>query len=247
MGFCNAYKTVQKAIFISLFCLSAVLAARTEEVDVELVMAVDGSGSVNPQEMHLQFDGYINAFRDPQIQNAMFSGPTGKVAVALVVWSDRYLPKIATEWHLISSKEEAEQFANQLERLHRQVVALYLTKGGTEIGAGISYALAMLEQNRFQGLRKIIDVSGDGIETRPHSKTVVQLPEARIIAASQNVVINGLAITNDFYNLGRYYRQQVIQGPGSFVVEAREFTDFGESIHRKLLREFSSQLSQLRR
>ncbi len=244
MGFWNRILLVLSTLLsIASFSLSTAIA---EEVDVELVMAVDGSGSVNPQEMELQFQGYINAFRNPVIQNAMRSGPTGKVAVALVVWSDRYLPKLQTEWFRISSAQDAERFATALESLHQQVKILYVTKGGTEIGAGIGYALAMLEQNQFSGLRKIVDVSGDGIETRPYSTSVMRLPQARIIANSRNVVINGLAIANDFYNLERYYRENVIQGTGSFVIKAKDFEAFGEAIHRKLLREFSSQVSHLR-
>ncbi|MDJ0612559.1 MAG: DUF1194 domain-containing protein [Rhizobiaceae bacterium] len=241
-------------MLIAKICLSAILVLlfpvshsfALEEVDVELVMAVDGSGSVSPEEMHLQFQGYIDAFRNPVIQNAMRSGPTGKVAVSLVVWSDRYLPKLQSEWFRISSVQDAEGFAQALESLHEQVKILYITKGGTEIGAGIGYSLAMLDNNKFNGLRKIIDVSGDGIETRPYSNSVMRLPQARIIAQSRQVIINGLAIANDFYNLARYYRENVISGPGSFVIEAKDFNDFGEAIHRKLLREFSSQVSNLR-
>ncbi len=212
--------------------------ASAEDVDLELVLAVDGSGSVNEQEFGLQLGGIAAAFRSPRIQRAISLGPLRKIAVALMVWSDAAFPKVRTKWYVIDSPASAETFA--------QVVATFYPRtgrnqgqggGGTGIGSGVAFALDMIKGNKINGTRQVIDVSGDGIETEPWYNKAVIMPQAKLMAAALQVTINGLAILADFPRLDEYYRDNVITGNGAFVMQAADFVDFEEAIKEKLYRE----------
>lgn len=217
--------------------------AHAEDVDIELVLAVDGSGSISLPELQLQIAGYVEAFRDPDVQTAALSGPLGKAAVALVIWSDARFPKSHTGWHVIASREDADAFAERILALYQTSADFYGSgKGATEIGGGIVFAIGMIEGNDMAGRRKIVDVSGDGIETLPYSKSTPRLPYARDLASQLGVQINGLAILEDVPLLYRYYRNNVIVGPGSFVMEARNFESFAAAIKKKLLKELEPEL-----
>lgn len=226
--------------FATMMLLQLALSAPAiaEDVDLELVLAVDGSGSVNEQEFNLQLGGIAAAFRSPRIQRAISLGPLRKIAVALMVWSDAAFPKFHTKWYVIDTPASAQAFAS--------VVAAFYPRtgrpkgqggGGTGIGAGVAFALDMLKDNGFQGTRRVIDVSGDGIETEPWYSQAVIMPQAKLMADALQVTINGLAILADFPNLDEYYRDNVITGSGAFVMEAADFVDFEEAIKEKLYRE----------
>ena len=142
--------------------------ACAEEVDLELVLAMDGSGSINPAEYELQINGTIAAFYDPGVQQAILSGPTGKIAVAVLIWSDAAFPKITTGWYLLDSQRSIEGFARTVRDFHQHTGRKFgIGGGGTGIGDGVVYALGMIAGNDFDGLRRVIDVSGDGVETDP--------------------------------------------------------------------------------
>lgn len=214
--------------------------ALAENVDVEIVLAVDVSGSVSQSEYILQMHGYADAFHDPSVQAAILSGPHGKVAVAMVIWADAAFPKYTTRWYLLNSAATAETFAAELQRLGTFTKQQSgIGGGGTGIGDGVRLGIQLIRNNRFEGVRKVVDVSGDGVETEPWFKKAVTMPEAKILAAEFGIIINGLAILTDFPTLDDWYRDNVIFGPGSFVIEARSFETFGASIKRKLQREFS--------
>lgn len=214
--------------------------AQTADVDLEIVLAVDASGSVDGEEFKLQLGGIAVALRDPAIQAAIISGPFGQVAVSLLVWSDSAYPKFATEWVLLNSPETAMGFAAVVESFYSKVGrSKGIGGGGTAIGDAVAHALKMLDGNGITALRQVIDVSGDGVETPPWFGTAVLLPEAKRLAAERGVMVNGLAIVTDFRNLAEYYRDEVIVGPGSFVIEARGFADFKRAIREKLKREFT--------
>jgi len=235
--------------FVFLCVLLNALPASAEEVDLELVLAMDGSGSVSAEEFQLQIEGTAAALQEPSLRQAMLSGPTGKVAIAALIWSDAAFPKYPTEWHVLQSEDTIDAFAQRLLRFNNPANAATRQGkggGGTAIGDGIVYALEMIRSNHFNGLRKVIDVSGDGVETDPwFGKEVFMLPEARVLAAAQNVTINGLAILTDNSKLDQYYQMNVIQGPGAFVVKADDFVDFHRAIKLKLWREISYKLAQL--
>jgi len=224
--------------------LAAPLAAsvRAQQVDLEIVLAMDGSGSISSDEFLLQVIGTAAALKDPGVQHAILSGPTGRVAIAAVIWSDAAFPKYPTEWHLLNSPGAIDGFAQRLLNFNNPANASKRQGkggGGTGIGDGIVYALEMIRSNRFAGSRKVVDVSGDGVETDPWFKKAFTLPDARQLAKAQGVTVNGLAILTDNWKLDHYYREEVISGPGSFVVKAVNFDAFAVAIRNKMLREMS--------
>ncbi len=223
-----------------------VIAADGEiDVDLEIVLAVDGSGSISAREFRLQLEGYANALRDEAVQSAAVSGPLGKIAVAMMVWSDAAFKKFETDWFIIDSRAAAGRYADIVEVFHVHSGRNYgVGGGGTGIGSGIEYALRMLDENGIEATRRTVDVSGDGVETAPWFRKAMVLPEARALAASKDVTINGLAILTDFRALDRYYEDEMITGPGAFVIEAKDFDAFAEAIQRKLFLEFMSPIAE---
>ncbi|MEZ5774596.1 MAG: DUF1194 domain-containing protein [Hyphomicrobiaceae bacterium] len=211
--------------------------AAGEPVDLELVLAVDASGSVDPSEYELQLRGIADAFRDPAVKQAIRSGPLARIAVALVVWADATTPKDDSPWHVISTPETADAFADLVETYPRRV------EGGTGIGSALAYAIRMIEFNAIAGTRRVVDVSGDGVET-PVREYAVLLPQARYMARALGVTINGLAIANEVHDLDRYYDANVRAGPGSFVMRAADFEAFRDAIRAKLLREIEAQVAE---
>lgn len=211
-------------------------AADERAVDLELLLAVDASGSVSAEEFKLQIGGIATAFRDPEVYEAIRSGPLQRIAVALMIWSDARSRKAVSKWHVIDSQSAALEFADIVlaQRARRKS---FLGKSGTGIGAAIGHGLKELRSNSYDGARLAIDVSGDGHETPLMFGEAMALPEARRRAAKAEVVVNGLAILSDDPNLGVYYRARVAMGPGSFVIYADDFEDFGRAIRLKLLRE----------
>lgn len=199
-------------------------------MDLELALAVDASFSVDDAEFRLQTDGIAAAFRDPEIQAAIASGPIGAIAVALVVWAEPTIPKDLGPWRRLAGPADAEAFARLVETYPRRV------SGGTGIGSGIGAAARWMGRNGFEGTRKVIDVSGDGEET-PARDYVVLLPQARAMADSLGITVNGLAILNEEPELDRYYREEVATGFGAFVMTAETLADFPEAMRRKLKRE----------
>jgi len=223
------------------FVLSAVLfgwalpaAAEPVAADLELVLAVDASGSVDDEEFDLQMRGIAAGFRDRKVRQAIGSGPHGRIAVNLIVWADHQEPKDASGWFLLSGDADAEAFAQLVEAFPRR------QNGATGIGEGVAAAVRAIEANGIAGVRKAIDVSGDGRETAPR-EYVVLLPQARIMALSSGIAINGLAIVNEDAALLDYYRTEVRSGPDSFVMAAADYADFAEAMRRKLIREIEYQ------
>lgn len=226
------------ALLTILLGFSPVLAQEPdgEPVDLELVLAVDASGSVDQREFQLQLGGIAEGFRDPEVQRAIASGELGRIAVALIIWSDATSKKAVSKWQLIDSSAAAEAFAQlALSQVARR--KSFLGKGGTGIGAAIGRSIQMIRRNGFEGTRKVIDVSGDGHETPLQFGEAMALPEALRRAEKRQISINGLAIHSDDVNLTSYYARKVISGPGSFVITAQDYDDFARAMKMKLLRE----------
>ena len=213
-----------------LIGLAAAPAVQAADVDLLLLLAVDASGSVEEDEYALQLRGIAAGFRDPEVREAIRSGPKGRVAVDLLTWAEPRVPKDQTGWHVIANDGDAEAFARLVESLPRS------QNGATGLGEGIAAGVRAITGSGLTASRRVIDVSGDGEET-PARDYVVQLPQARIMAQSFGIVINGLAIENDATSLRLYYRDKLISGPGSFVMAVRRYEDFAEAMRRKLLRE----------
>lgn len=220
-----------------LFC--ALPCAAAEQVDVALVLAVDCSGSVDSREYHLQMDGIAAAFRDPAVIAAALSGPRHKIAVNILTWGDPDEQKFETGWQFISSRQSAEAFSKLAHGVDRRM------GGGTGIANAMAFALALLREGATSTQRKVIDVSGDGVESwelrEPHFKLV----DAQRLRAADGVTVNGLAIETDDPNLGKYYRKYVAAGPESFVISVASYKEFAEGIRRKLLQELNPNMASL--
>jgi len=204
--------------------------AKSLTVDLELVLAIDASSSVDAGEYRLQMQGIATAFRQPNVWAAIKGGKTGRIAVAIVMWADATRPKADTDWYVIESEADALAFAALAGSLPRSVV------GGTGIGDGIAVAMRKFDRNGIDAMRQVVDVSGDGRETPPR-ENVVTMPTARSMALSRGVTVNGLAILNEDETLDNWYRNHVIVGPNSFVIAVDDFDDFASAMTRKLIRE----------
>ncbi len=212
-------------------------AITAEDVDLELVLAIDVSGSVDGFEARLQRDGYVAAFADPIVLRAIRSGPHGRIAVTYFEWAG-FGHTIATiPWTVIGSEEDAIAFTQALR--DRPIVRGRFTSISGAIGFGIS----LFEQSDRLVTRRVIDVSGDG----PNNIGPI-VTASRDRAARQQITINGLPIINDrlqpyglpqIPNLDLYFENCVIVGPGEFIVVADSFQDFGSAIRRKLILEIA--------
>lgn len=199
-------------------------------VDLELVFAVDASGSVDDREYRMQLRGLALALRDPAVKKAMRSGPRGSIAAAMVVWAEHQVPKDTTGWYRLASDGDADRLAAAIEAFPRN------QSGATGIGEGVAAALREIEINDFIGERQVVDVSGDGRET-PARDYVVLMPQARAMAIHRGVTINGLAIVNEDRLVAPWYREMVVTGPDSFLVIAEDYEDFARAIRQKLFKE----------
>jgi hypothetical protein len=224
-----------RALLVAVACLVATLStarAKAEEpgdVDLQLVLALDSSSSVNMDEFYLQAEGYAAAFRHPQLHQALRSGPHQAIAVMVMEWSSANRQQVNFAWRVIHNEAEAASFAEELEAAPRLV-----TGGETAIGDAIAFALTQLDPPGISGGRRVIDISGDGPSNRGRPLDQVR-DEARFLG----VTINGLAILNEVPWLDLYYQTDVVTGPGAFVLSARDYSDFKEAILRKLVREIT--------
>jgi hypothetical protein len=197
------------------------------EVALELVLAVDCSASVEAHEFVLQMRGLADAFRSPEVVRVIKAAAPNGIAVTVLQWSGASMQVQAVPWRRIHDSGSAARFAALIEATPRQV-----RWGATAIGEMLKVARGLFDDNGFNGARRVIDISGDGSSNQGEFPTLSRLP---VIA--QGVVINGLAILNDEPALDQYYRRQVTGGARSFVLSARDFTDFARAIRAKLIRE----------
>jgi Protein of unknown function (DUF1194) len=218
-------------LLIAMLALGATLPARAQATtDLLLVLAVDASGSVSQSRFDLQKNGYAAAFRHPRVLNAIRGGSTGSIAVTMVQWTGPSLQALMVPWTLIKDEVSAKEFADAIETAPRQ-----LFSGGTSISGAIDHAMRLLPTAPYRGLKRVIDISGDGSNNRGRNVT-----EARDDAVRAGVVINGLPILALEPDLDRYYFDNVIGGPGSFIVPAESYEAFGTAVLRKLILEIAS-------
>ncbi|MCK8783135.1 DUF1194 domain-containing protein [Roseomonas sp. NAR14] len=208
-----------------------------EPVDVELILAVDVSRSVDSAEQELQFNGYAAAFRDRRLVEGIVGGPIGAIACMMFTWSDWQLQEVMVPWARIDGPASAAAFSDRIAEAPRRSW-LY-----TSISGAMDYASRSFGQG-FEGTRRVVDISGDGVNNsgRP-------VADARADALSKNIVLNGLAVLDRTPGapdqglgqpaLDEYYRDQVIGGPGSFLVVAEGFNSFEAAVRRKIIREIA--------
>jgi hypothetical protein len=204
--------------------------ARATPVDLELVLAVDCSGSIDDDEFALQIKGYAAAFSHPSVIRAIRSGHHGAIAVTYVQWSGPFLQNQAVGWTLVRDADSAEGFGALMMGARRTIY-----RGGTSLSGVIDYAATLFPGSGYEGTRRVIDISGDGI-----NNTGRQPFAARDDAVARGLTINGLAILTDFGGLDRYFEEHVIGGPGAFVMAAESFETFAAAILNKLIREIAA-------
>ncbi len=209
--------------------LGATPAPAGTPVELELVLAVDASSSVDDGEFELQMQGIAAAFRHPGVQAAIHGTGEKGIAVVLIQWSDFVLQRKTVDWTLVRDAAGAAAFANDIAAAGRAIAG-----GGTAIYGVINFALHEFDTNGYDGRRQVIDVSGDG-----RSDLLVPTTAARDRAVAQRVAINGLVILGDEPELERYYRENVIGGAEAFVMAADGYEAFAAAIVAKLIREIA--------
>jgi len=204
-------------------------AAAQTGVDLQLVLAVDVSGSVSHDRFELQKRGYAAAFRSPRVLLAIGSGKTQSIAVTMVQWTGPTLQIQVVPWTLIDSEGAMHALADAIDKTPRMLFG-----GGTSISGAIDHAMTLFPQARMKGARRVIDVSGDGSNNRGRPVT-----EARDDAVRAGATINGLPILALEPGLEQYYWNSVVGGPGAFVIAAQSYQTFADAVLKKLIIEIS--------
>jgi hypothetical protein len=199
------------------------------EVALALVLAVDASGSVSDDRFELQKQGYAAAFRNRQVLNSIRSLITQSIAVAMMQWTGPELHVQTVDWTLVKDEVTVNGLADAIEASKRKLYG-----GGTSISGAIDYSRVLLAASPFLGFRRVIDISGDGANNRGRAVTL-----ARDEAVRDGISINGLPILVLEPDLDRYYYDNVIGGPGAFMVPARSFDTFADAILKKLITEIA--------
>src|SRR5262245_57737091 len=209
---------VRAAAFAAAVALSGPVAAEGMPVDLELVIAVDVSGSIDPVEARLQREGYYAAFTNQKVIRAIQSGVLGRIAVCYMEWAGSHYQRTVLDWTLIDNQESAQQFIAKLGDIPPT------TQRWTSISGAIDYAMTLFTASPFSSNRRVLDISGDG--SNNNGRSVVA---ARDEAVKAGVIINGLPVMNDRPSqwgmapepdLDKYYEQYVIGGPGAFIIIA---------------------------
>ena len=239
MNIMQALRALLFAVVAVVFAVGSPASAR-ELVDLLLVLASDVSRSVDSVKFQLQRDGYAAAFSDPRVLEAISSGKHGRIAVCFVEWSGSTAQKVVIDWTVIKDAESGRQFGDKLVELPRSFAER------TSISAGIDFAMLQFDRSPYDGGRRTIDVSGDGTNNSGRD-----VRSARDEAVAKDVTINGLVIlserplswnpdhTHPPGGLQNYYRDNVIGGPGAFVLEEENFQSFGKALITKLIAEIA--------
>ena len=212
-------------------------------IDTELVIAVDVSYSMDPDEQTLQREGYIAGITSREFMQALRGGMHGKVAVTYFEWAGPGDHKIVMPWRLIDGPEAADAVANEIAH------APYRRASRTSIASALQFAKPLFDASGFHGLRRVIDVSGDGAN---NSGPLLVPVRDEVVAAG--ITINGLPImlkrpntfTMDIENLDVYYEDCVIGGPGAFVIPIQERNQFKEATRQKLVLEIAGRTPEAR-
>ena len=234
--------------FARLSLVAALLAiaspAKAIEVDLELVLALDVSRSMDNEELELQRQGYAAAFVHPAVINALRSGPLGRIAISVFEWAGEGYQQIIVPWTIVSDEDSAENVAAMI------LASPKFAYNFTSISGAIDFGRALFRNNAIEGTRRVMDISGDGVNNNGRPVFI-----ARDDAVAEGITINGLVIMNDRppfggggggfgFGFGQqpldvHYRENVIGGPGAFLMIAEDFSTFAFAIRNKLMREIA--------
>jgi hypothetical protein len=205
-------------------------------VDLQLVLAVDVSRSIDEVEAELQRRGYIEALTNPRVIDAILSGEHKRIALCYTEWAGTHYQVVVLDWTVIDSPAAARRFAEKLAEAPRT------SQSWTAVGAALAFAGQRFDNSGYESKRRVIDISGDG---RTNDGPPAELVRDKLVTLG--IVINGLPVMMNRTNFGRppdtgldkYYEENVIGGPGSFMISAASFDDFGRAVRTKLVREIS--------
>ena len=209
-------------------------------VSLELVLLADATGSIDDEEIRFQRQGYATAITDPAVVDAIIHSGYGNIAVIYVEWADMFSQDIVVDWALIDSQASAEAFAEALMPPPRRAY------GRNAIGSALLKGKELIEENTFEGLRRVIDFSADSA----NNWNGPSIPDARQQVLAAGISINGLAVLCRTcwsgrpvsYDLEAAFQEQIIGGPGSFVITADSETTFAAAVRRKLILEIAGEL-----
>lgn len=225
---------------VLVFAVRTSAAFAADDVDLALVLVTDVSRSIDDSEFALEKDGYAAAFTNEKVLAAIKGGPLGAIAVSYVEFASGFEVKTVLDWTVIRDAASAKAFIDRLSAAPRSYW------GRTAISAGIDHAVGMLAESGYNASRRAIDVCGDGTNNAGR-----EVSAARDDAVAAGITINGLAIVNEHPvswtfahvqppgGLPNYYRENVTGGPGSFVLEIRDFHTFADAMTRKLIAEIA--------
>jgi hypothetical protein len=220
-----------RALLVALLVAPTAAAAQPLEVDAEIVLAVDASGSMDPHERDIQRQGYADALRHPDLMRAITAGWHGRIALSYFEWAGDVRPATLIPWRLVDGPEPAGAFASEIEANRVP------TWRGTSISRAINFAVDLLEVSEFEAAKRVIDISGDGPNNFGPPVTA-----ARDRAVDLGITINALPILvrpSRGVELDRYFEDCVIGGQGAFVVVVSAPEEFSQAIRRKLILEIS--------
>ena len=202
------------------------------EVDVALVLAIDASGSIDPDEAELQRKGISEAILSKEVQDAIRSGSLGRIGISAIYFSSRQfgVMSVPVNWMIVRDQKTAEDFVRTLIAAPRQ------SARGTSISDALELAQRMLEKGPFRSAKQVIDVSGDGVNNAGR-----RVLDVRDEVLAKSITINALPIIDDStpQDLDKYFEGCVVGGPGAFVIPAKGFGDFARAMRRKLILEIS--------
>lgn len=230
-----------RVIAALIFVCYATFAAAKEQVDLLLALMVDVSPSIDDGEFRLQRAGYAAALRDPVVIESITSGKNGAIAVTFVEWADYNVHSVQVEWTRVHDRQSAEAVARRIADAPREI-----RTGSTSLSGAIDYAVRAFDRSAFEAPRRVIDISGDGMNNNGRDPRY-----ARDDAVAKDIIINALAIMNEVPTLDKYFEDYVIGGQGAFVVKVADFTDFAKAVIVKLIKEiagddFASRYATLR-
>ena len=225
---------------VALLATQITFARAAEQVDLLLALAMDVSRSMDQSKFTMQRQGYAAAIANPQVLSAIRSGAHQKIAICFIDWSGPFEQRLVIDWNIIDGIDSALRFGELISNAPRSFY------NSTSIGSAINYAAAQIARAPFEAERHAIDVSGDGTNNAGRDVRFF-----RDQAVAQGIIVNGLVIltdirlaqspphTNPLGGIEQYYRDNVIGGPGAFVMVAEDYTSFGRAMVKKLIAEIA--------